>query len=44
MGCASVEDFYAAVGYGKLAPRTLIEKLDPQAKPHDPTEGRSRTR
>jgi len=39
LGCASIEDFYAAVGYGKVAPRALIEKLDPQAKPHETAEG-----
>ncbi len=39
LGCASLEDFYAAVGYGKIAPRALIEKLDPQAKPHETAEG-----
>ncbi|MGH9798269.1 MAG: RelA/SpoT family protein, partial [Candidatus Polarisedimenticolia bacterium] len=35
LGVPSLEDFYAAVGYGKVAPKALIEKLDPQAKPHD---------
>jgi GTP diphosphokinase / guanosine-3',5'-bis(diphosphate) 3'-diphosphatase len=39
MGFAGVDDFYAAVGYGKIAPRALIEKLDPQAKPHETSEG-----
>jgi GTP pyrophosphokinase len=39
LGCASLEDYYAAVGYGKVAPRSLIEKLDPQAKPHETAEG-----
>ncbi len=35
IGCPSLEDFYASVGYGKVAPRALVEKLDPQARPHD---------
>jgi GTP pyrophosphokinase len=35
LGVPSMEDFYAAVGYGKVVPKALIEKLDPQAKPHD---------
>ncbi len=39
LGCASLDDFYAAVGYGKLGPRALIEKLDPAARPHDAHEG-----
>jgi GTP pyrophosphokinase len=39
MGYPALEDFYAAVGYGKAAPRALIEKLDPQAQPHDVPEG-----
>ena len=39
LGCAGLDDFYAAVGYGKLAPRSLIEKFDPAAKPHDGGEG-----
>src|SRR5207247_3419331 len=39
LGCASVDDFYAAVGYGKIAPRALIQKLDPQARVHETAEG-----
>jgi GTP pyrophosphokinase len=39
LGCTSLDDFYAAVGYGKVAPRALIEKLEPGAKPHEATEG-----
>ena len=39
MGFPSLEDFYAAVGYGKAAPKALIERLDPQARPHDAPEG-----
>jgi GTP pyrophosphokinase len=39
MGHQSLDDFYAAVGYGKTAPRALIERLDPQAQPHDHPEG-----
>ena len=35
MGCPSLEDFHAAVGYGKVAPRALIERLDPHARPQD---------
>jgi GTP pyrophosphokinase len=35
LGCASLDDFHAAVGYGKVAPRALIEKLDPTARPHE---------
>jgi GTP pyrophosphokinase len=36
LGCPTLDDFYAAVGYGKVAPKALIERLDPQARPHDP--------
>src|SRR3989441_2255457 len=39
LGCASLDDFYAAVGYGKVAPRALIHKFDPAAKPHDSAPG-----
>ncbi len=39
LGCASLDDFYAAVGYGKLAPRVLLEKLDPGARARDVQEG-----
>jgi GTP diphosphokinase / guanosine-3',5'-bis(diphosphate) 3'-diphosphatase len=39
LGTVSLDDFYAAVGYGKLAPRALIEKLDPAAQAHDASEG-----
>ncbi len=39
LGCASLDDFYAAVGYGKIAPRALIERLDPAARAHDAPEG-----
>ena len=39
MGYQGLDDFYAAVGYGKTAPRALIEKLDPQARPRDAAEG-----
>ncbi|HUD73091.1 MAG TPA: bifunctional (p)ppGpp synthetase/guanosine-3',5'-bis(diphosphate) 3'-pyrophosphohydrolase [Dongiaceae bacterium] len=39
MGFPSLEDFYAAVGYGKAAPKALVERLDPQARPHDAPEG-----
>jgi GTP pyrophosphokinase len=39
MGYPSLDDFYAAVGYGKTAPRALIEKLDPQARPREGPEG-----
>ena len=39
MGYQSLDDFYAAVGYGKAAPRGLVEKFDPQAQPHDAPEG-----
>src|SRR5882762_3215594 len=39
LGCASLEDFYASVGYGKVAPRSLIQKLDPQAKLRETAEG-----
>jgi len=39
MGYQSLDDFYAAVGYGKTAPRALIEKLDPQARPREVPEG-----
>jgi GTP pyrophosphokinase len=35
LGCATLDDFHAAVGYGKVAPRALIEKLDPSARPHE---------
>src|SRR5881397_3902705 len=39
LGCPSLDDFYAAVGYGKLAPRALIERLDPTARAHESSEG-----
>jgi len=39
MGHQGLDDFYAAVGYGKTAPRSLVERLDPQARPHDAPEG-----
>jgi len=39
MGYQGIDDFYAAVGYGKAAPRSLVERLDPQARPHDAPEG-----
>lgn len=39
LGCPSLDDFYAAVGYGKLTPRSFIEKFDPQAQAHDAREG-----
>jgi GTP pyrophosphokinase len=32
LGCASLDDFHAAVGYGKIQPRSLIEKLEPEAR------------
>jgi GTP pyrophosphokinase len=38
LGLPSLDDFYAAVGYGKVAPKAIIERLDPQARPHE-TEG-----
>ena len=38
LGCASLEDFHASVGYGKLAPRALIEKLEPGARARDRAE------
>ncbi|MCZ6695859.1 MAG: bifunctional (p)ppGpp synthetase/guanosine-3',5'-bis(diphosphate) 3'-pyrophosphohydrolase [Acidobacteria bacterium] len=38
LGCASLDDFHAAVGYGKLAPRALIEKLEPEARARDRAE------
>ncbi|HET8946442.1 MAG TPA: bifunctional (p)ppGpp synthetase/guanosine-3',5'-bis(diphosphate) 3'-pyrophosphohydrolase [Candidatus Polarisedimenticolia bacterium] len=40
MGFASIEDFYAGVGYGKAVPKALVERLDPQAKAQEtPTGG-----
>jgi GTP pyrophosphokinase len=39
MGCGTLDDFYASVGYGKMIPRTLVEKLDPQARAHQESEG-----
>jgi GTP pyrophosphokinase len=39
LGCPGLDDFYVAVGYGKLAPRALIEKLEPAARPHEAAEG-----
>jgi GTP diphosphokinase / guanosine-3',5'-bis(diphosphate) 3'-diphosphatase len=39
LGCASLDDLYAAVGYGKVAPRALIERLEPGARAHDVQEG-----
>ena len=38
LGCASLDDFHASVGYGKLAPRALIEKLEPGARARDRAE------
>ncbi|MFQ5878448.1 MAG: RelA/SpoT family protein [Acidobacteriota bacterium] len=39
LGCAALEDFHAAVGYGRLAPRSLIEKLDPSARAREAPGG-----
>jgi GTP pyrophosphokinase len=39
MGYPALEDFYAAVGYGKAIPKALVEKLEPQAKPQETAEG-----
>ncbi len=39
LGCASLDDLYVAVGYGKIAPRALIEKLEPGARARERTEG-----
>jgi GTP pyrophosphokinase len=39
MGFASIEDFYAGVGYGKAVPKALVERLDPQAKAQESPEG-----
>jgi guanosine-3',5'-bis(diphosphate) 3'-pyrophosphohydrolase len=39
MGFASIEDFYAGVGYGKAVPKTLVERLDPQAKAQENPAG-----
>jgi GTP pyrophosphokinase len=39
MGYPALEDFYAAVGYGKAIPKALVEKLEPQAKPQETPEG-----
>jgi GTP pyrophosphokinase len=39
LGSPGLDDFYAAVGYGKVSPRALIERLDPAARPHDAAEG-----
>ncbi|HXH29068.1 MAG TPA: bifunctional (p)ppGpp synthetase/guanosine-3',5'-bis(diphosphate) 3'-pyrophosphohydrolase, partial [Candidatus Polarisedimenticolia bacterium] len=39
LGLPGLEDFYAAVGYGKLAPRALVERLDPAARARDAAEG-----
>ena len=39
LGLQGLDDFYAAVGYGKAAPRQLIERLDPKAEPHDAQGG-----
>jgi GTP pyrophosphokinase len=34
LGCAGLDDFHAAVGYGKIQPRALIEKMEPDARAH----------
>jgi GTP pyrophosphokinase len=39
LGLPTLDDFHAAVGYGKVAPRALIERLDPQARPHETERG-----
>ena len=39
LGCASLDDFHAAVGYGKLASRALVEKLEPGAQARPASEG-----
>jgi GTP diphosphokinase / guanosine-3',5'-bis(diphosphate) 3'-diphosphatase len=39
LGCPTLDDFYAAVGYGRVSPRAIIEKLDPAARPHEASEG-----
>jgi GTP pyrophosphokinase len=39
MGYPALEDFYAAVGYGKAIPKALVEKLEPQAKPQEAPGG-----
>jgi GTP diphosphokinase / guanosine-3',5'-bis(diphosphate) 3'-diphosphatase len=39
LGYPGLDDFYAAVGYGKVTARALIEKLEPDAQAHDVVEG-----
>jgi GTP diphosphokinase / guanosine-3',5'-bis(diphosphate) 3'-diphosphatase len=39
LGLPSLDDFYAAVGYGKLAPKALVERLDPAARAREKAEG-----
>lgn len=40
LNCATLEDFYAAVGYGKLSPRQLVSKLVPESELREHHESR----
>jgi GTP pyrophosphokinase len=39
MGYPALDDFYAAVGYGKAIPKALVERLEPQAKAQETPGG-----
>jgi len=40
LGCATLEDFLAAVGYGKISPRQLVAKLVPESELKEQPESR----
>jgi GTP diphosphokinase / guanosine-3',5'-bis(diphosphate) 3'-diphosphatase len=40
LGCATLDDFLAAAGYGKLSPRQLVTKLVPEAELKEQPESR----
>src|SRR5262249_15622679 len=40
LGCATLDDFYAAVGYGKVAVRQLVVRLVPESELKEQPESR----
>ena len=40
LGCATLDDFLAAVGYGKISPRQLVTKLVPESELREQPESR----
>jgi len=40
LGCATLDDFLAAVGYGKISPRQLVTKLVPETELKEQPESR----